>query len=111
VSGQDADLLGVDQLRARNRILIARNDENVEKAKKAEYYARISAYIAGMFGVLLPFFLWTLISHQWFDGNLEDYALDHRWVWMLSVGIFTASWKGMHYLTVGRHNPDRKKND
>lgn len=89
--------------------LIELNANNLEDAKKKEHSARSSAFGAGVFSILLPFLLYTILDYNVFDEKLGELIEEHKWMSFLTVGVFTACWKGMKYLAVTRHDPKRKK--
>jgi hypothetical protein len=70
---------------------------------------RKSAFNAGVFAMVLPFMLYTFLDHYGFDGELGVFIEEHKWASFLMIGVFTACWKGMMYLAVTRHDPERKK--
>jgi len=95
--------------RALAQKLIQLNGTAGEAAKKSEYTARSRAFTAGMFALLVPVLLWLTLDSKVFDGNFDEYTEEHKWASFLMIGVFTACWKGMHYLAVQRHDPERKK--
>ena len=103
---QEQDLANARALAAK---LIQLNDNNLEGAKKREHTVRNSAFSAGMFGLLIPLMLYLGIDHLGFDGTLDVFIEEHKWAAFLMAGVFTGCWKGMKYLAVTRHDPERKK--
>jgi hypothetical protein len=99
----------IADLKRWNATLVRMHDDKVKDAKKLEHKARSSAFSAGIFGILIPFFLFLIVDKYGFDGELDAYLEDSKWAGFLAVGVFTACWKGMKYLAVERHKPKEDK--
>ena len=89
--------------------LVQLNDNNLEGFKKKEHKARNSAFSAGLFSIVLPFMLYSLLDYNVFDEKLGVFIEEHKWASLLMIGVFTGCWRGMKYLAVTRHDPERKK--
>jgi len=103
------EIPAIEQLKRWNATLIKMHDDRVLDSKKKEHAARRSAFSAGIFGLLIPFVLYLSLDSKVFDEKLDVFIEENKWASFLMIGVFTGCWKGMHYLAVQRHDPERKK--
>lgn len=96
----------IAKLKQWNATLVKKHDEIVKKARSLEYSARDVGFTWGM-GTLLIIMLTTLWIDKTYD--LETLSEDNKLLMGMATAATVAFYRGMNWLGVGRHNPERGK--